>query len=81
MLKVSNLNYDSFKTVCFQRSSVLVTEGVLYVATFRYLSSSRAFAGRCNYDDLVVFFLVVLNAGLIIVDNIHFQVHSEAHYI
>lgn len=75
MLEIHNLNHDNMMTVCFQRSSVLVTESVLYIATIRYLESSKMIApGRCDHDSLVIFLLVVFNAGLIIVDNIHFQV-------
>jgi len=32
MLKVENLDYDSWGTVCFQRSSVIVTEFLLVYA-------------------------------------------------
>ena len=77
MLQLHNLNYDSLLTICFQRSSVLVTESVLYVATIRYLASSNKLSvNKSGYDAMVVFLLVVFNAGLIIVDNIHFQVRG-----
>ena len=37
MLKVDNLNYDSWETVCYQRASVLFTEGLLIYALYRYV--------------------------------------------
>lgn len=86
MLKLSSLEYDSLMTVCFQRGSVIVTESVLYIATIRYLSSSGMFSSGdsgekgCDRGGAVVFVLVVFNAGLIIVDNIHFQVRYWVHW-
>jgi alpha-1,3-glucosyltransferase len=79
MIQIQNLNFESQMTIFFQRSSVLVSECVLYIATVRYLKSSSmsvtyASSSRRGYDAIVVFLLVVFNAGLIIVDNIHFQV-------
>lgn len=76
MLRVQNLNYDSLMTIYFQRSSVLVTECVLYIATSRYLTSSNSKSSSNVYDISIVFLLVAFNAGLIIVDNIHFQVKT-----
>jgi alpha-1,3-glucosyltransferase len=35
MLKTDNLDYDSWETVCFQRASVLLTEGLLIYALYR----------------------------------------------
>lgn len=32
MVKVQNLNYDSWATVCFQRGSVMITELLLVYA-------------------------------------------------
>ena len=79
MIQIQNLNFESQMTIFFQRSSVLVSECVLYIATVRYLKSSSmsvtyASSSRRGYDAIVVFLLVVFNARLIIVDNIHFQV-------
>jgi hypothetical protein len=68
MLSVSNLEYDSPATVLFQRLSVSVT-GLVLVAAMLY-------ATRRSKDSpagLTAFSLAVCNAGLIMVDNIHFQ--------
>ncbi|KAG7170023.1 dolichyl pyrophosphate Glc1Man9GlcNAc2 alpha-1-3-glucosyltransferase-like [Homarus americanus] len=62
MLDVRNLNYASDMTVLFQRLSVVVTDFV--------------FAYGCKIREDVVYplFLVLFgNAGLILVDHIHFQ--------
>ena len=67
MLVVSNLNYASEATVAFQRTTVVVTEGVLLLAA--YLFSKRVRPGAFA----LLGFLVALNPGLLVVDHIHFQ--------
>ncbi|EIE18017.1 ALG6, ALG8 glycosyltransferase [Coccomyxa subellipsoidea C-169] len=67
MLDVSNLNHASPKTVLFQRISVIFTDTVLYGA---------AWFGTRKYKEpqrTVAFLLLVANAGLLLVDHIHFQ--------
>lgn len=71
MLRVENLEYASDSTVLFQRLSVAVTSLVLVAAMLRATHSSRDTA-----KGLTTFALVVANAGLIMVDNIHFQYNS-----
>ncbi|WIA16323.1 hypothetical protein OEZ85_013022 [Tetradesmus obliquus] len=68
MLSVSNLEYDSPATVLFQRLSVSVTGLVLVAAMLHATQRSRE-----SPAGLTAFFLAVCNAGLIMVDNIHFQ--------
>ncbi|BDA51372.1 probable dolichyl pyrophosphate Glc1Man9GlcNAc2 alpha-1,3- [Coccomyxa sp. Obi] len=67
MLNVSQLSYASPNTILFQRLSVILTDVVLYGAawfgTRKYKEPTRNLA----------FLLVVANAGLLIVDHIHFQ--------
>lgn len=67
-LVVSNLEYDSDATVLFQRLSVCATSLVLVAAM---LHATRA--EKDSVRGLTAFLLVVANAGLIMVDNIHFQ--------
>jgi alpha-1,3-glucosyltransferase len=40
MLKVDNLGYDSWATICFQRGSVVVTEVLLAFALQRFVLSN-----------------------------------------
>lgn len=69
MLQVDNLEYASDATVLFQRLSVCVTSLVLVAAMLRATDKGST-------RGLVTFALVVCNAGLIMVDNIHFQYNS-----
>eukprot|EP00775_Hariotina_reticulata_P003940 gene3940-4194_t len=71
MLSVSNLDYDSNATVLFQRLSVCASSMVLVAAMLYATRTSKD-----NVKGLTTFFLVVANAGLIMVDNIHFQYNS-----
>jgi alpha-1,3-glucosyltransferase len=68
MLVVSNLEYDSQATVVFQRLSVSVT-GLVLAAAALHASKPE----KDNGKGLALTFLIVANAGLIMVDNIHFQ--------
>ena len=68
MLSVSNLDYDSSATVTFQRLTVSATGLVLATAV---LYATRHQADSPEGTALTI--LVLCNAGLIMVDNIHFQ--------
>jgi alpha-1,3-glucosyltransferase len=68
MLVISNLDYESTATVLFQRLSVSITGLVLVAAMLHATKHSKDGPGG-----LTAFFLAVCNAGLIMVDNIHFQ--------
>jgi hypothetical protein len=68
MLTLSNLEYDSTATVLFQRLSVSIT-GLLLVAAMLHATKRS----KDSPAGLTAFFLAVCNAGLIMVDNIHFQ--------
>ena len=71
MLAVSNLEYDSTATVLFQRLSVCTTSLVLVSAMLHATKKDKD-----NVRGLTAFLLGVANAGLIMVDNIHFQYNS-----
>ena len=72
MLNVDNLEYKSFETVVFQRTTVIVTDLVLafgiHVCSSGMVRSRRENAVR---DELVA--MIMTNAGLIMVDHVHFQ--------
>lgn len=75
MLQVTNLNYASAETVAFQRLSVIVTDLALALGVrtcwhgvLRAKSVNKADDGRVQ-----MLLLLFLNAGLLIVDHVHFQ--------
>ncbi len=70
MLKVENLNYDSWAAVGFQRSTVILTELVLVFALDQYTKSSPSSTRRQAH---VVALSILLSPGLLIIDHIHFQ--------
>eukprot|EP00039_Didymoeca_costata_P003674 m.69058 g.69058 ORF g.69058 m.69058 type:complete len:505 (-) comp12024_c0_seq1:64-1578(-) len=67
MLKVENLLYASEATILYQRLTVIVTDLVLAYSTVRFCRKEAP-------NRLVtLFILIVCNAGLFIVDHVHFQ--------
>lgn len=73
MLLVQNLNHKSFNTVLFQRLSVIVTDLVLVVGV---KICCTALNSKPQKSDDIAHFLPALalsNAGLVIVDHVHFQ--------
>lgn len=70
MLKLENLDYSEWSVVWYQRSTVIISELVLVLALKRYCLS---FASDSNSYFRLAFLLCYLNAGLLIVDHIHFQ--------
>ncbi|KAI1344311.1 glycosyltransferase family 57 protein [Xylariaceae sp. FL0016] len=70
MLKVYNLDHDSWQTVYFQRLSVIVTELLLLYALQLYIDSSNPFARRPAQAAAIS---ILLSPGLLIIDHIHFQ--------
>mmetsp|Transcript_8986 Transcript_8986/g.11921 ORF Transcript_8986/g.11921 Transcript_8986/m.11921 type:complete len:523 (+) Transcript_8986:69-1637(+) len=61
--------YDTEATVLFQRSTVMVTDFVLF---FGALQAARAF-GQSAFSALVCASLIILSPGLLFVDHMHFQ--------
>lgn len=62
------MNYDTWVTVYFQRTTVIVTELVLFWALQRLLKimGNRPLQKILNWS-------LMLNPGLLMVDNMHFQ--------
>jgi len=71
MLRVQNLNHKSFQTVLFQRLTVIITDFVLAIGV-KFCCSAINFKQQ---NELCKFLpaLVLTNAGLFIVDHVHFQ--------
>ncbi|KFY06493.1 hypothetical protein V491_08590, partial [Pseudogymnoascus sp. VKM F-3775] len=70
MVKVYNLNYESWQTVYFQRASVILTELVLVYALHLYVETSPASTKRAAR---VAALSILFSPGLLIIDHIHFQ--------
>ncbi|KAI0512780.1 ALG8 glycosyltransferase family ALG6 [Xylaria bambusicola] len=70
MLRISNLGYDSWETIYFQRATVIVTELVLVYALQRFAESAHALDKRAAQAAAIS---VLLSPGLLIIDHIHFQ--------
>jgi alpha-1,3-glucosyltransferase len=70
MLRVYNIDYDSWETVYFQRSTVILTELVLVYALQRYIETSPL---RYKRAAQAAALSIILSPGLFIIDHIHFQ--------
>jgi alpha-1,3-glucosyltransferase len=70
MLRVYNLDHDHWRTVYFQRATVIVTELLLVVALQMYVDMSVGVKKRAAQAAAIS---VLLSPGLLIIDHIHFQ--------
>lgn len=70
MVRVFNLEYDSWQTVYFQRTTVIVTELLLAYALQLFIDSSPLVSKRASQ---VAALSILLSPGLLIIDHIHFQ--------
>ncbi|CAK7269360.1 glycosyl transferase [Sporothrix epigloea] len=70
MLRVRNLNYASWETVYFQRSTVLISEVFLVFALQKFVDSCHGLPKRAAQ---AVSISIILSPGLLIIDHIHFQ--------
>ncbi|KAI9930452.1 hypothetical protein ASPWEDRAFT_461471 [Aspergillus wentii DTO 134E9] len=70
MLVVNNLNYDSWQTVYFQRTTVILTELVLVYALSKFINSVPQ---QNKHLAHIAGLSILLSPGLLIIDHIHFQ--------
>ncbi|AEO57751.1 glycosyltransferase family 57 protein [Thermothelomyces thermophilus ATCC 42464] len=70
MLKVYNLEYDSWQTVYFQRFTVIITELLLVYSLQLFVDSSHGVSKRAAQAAAIS---ILLSPGLFIIDHIHFQ--------
>ncbi|KAF2852587.1 glycosyltransferase family 57 protein [Plenodomus tracheiphilus IPT5] len=68
MLQVKALEYDSWRTIYFQRATVILTELVLVYALHFYVKTSRS-----KITSHAAALSILLSPGLLIIDHIHFQ--------
>ncbi len=71
MLKIGNMNYESAATIVFQRLSVIVTDLILALGVLschKGLKTTKSASSKA-----LLMALTLCNAGLLIVDHIHFQ--------
>ncbi|KAI1504275.1 glycosyl transferase [Biscogniauxia marginata] len=78
MLRVYNLDYDSWQTVYFQRLTVIITELILLYALQLFIDSSHRVARRAAQAAAISVFL---SPGLLIIDHIHFQYNGAMYGI
>ncbi len=70
MLKVFNLEYDSWRTIYFQRATVILTELVLVYSLHLFVETSPISSKK---PARVAALSILLSPGLLIIDHIHFQ--------
>lgn len=70
MVRVYNLEYDSWQTIYFQRLTVIITELVLVSALQAFIESTPLSSRRAAQ---VAALSILLSPGLLIIDHIHFQ--------
>jgi alpha-1,3-glucosyltransferase len=73
MLIVSNLNYASWQTIHFQRSTVILTELVLVFALWLFVRTSPLETKKQSHAAALS---ILLSPGLVIIDHIHFQYNA-----
>ena len=70
IVNVKSLNYDSWSTIAFQRSTVIFSELLLVYALHWYCSTS---APSSRNQAHAISLSILLSPGLLIIDHIHFQ--------
>ncbi|KAI5304100.1 glycosyl transferase, partial [Ascosphaera pollenicola] len=72
MLQIENLDYAGWDVVWFQRSTVIVTELLLFVALKVYVSATVAMPQNKTRAHTIAL-SILLSPALLIIDHIHFQ--------
>ena len=73
MLQVENLDYASWRTVLFQRFSVIITDMVLFLGCKSLAEALPKGQGGRHSRASTLTLLIMTNAGLLMVDHVHFQ--------
>ncbi|KAK3691195.1 glycosyl transferase [Vermiconidia calcicola] len=86
MLQIQHLGYDSWRTIYFQRATVLLSESVLIYALYMYENVSNDARLQLTFYSFVqssppsskkqshaAAVSILLSPGLLIIDHIHFQ--------
>ncbi|KTW29204.1 hypothetical protein T552_01160 [Pneumocystis carinii B80] len=69
MLKISNVNYASNRTIYFQRSTVIITDFMLIYSLRKYIQLSSPEKKLSK----IIAISILFSPGFFIVDHIHFQ--------
>ncbi|TKX27119.1 dolichyl pyrophosphate Glc1Man9GlcNAc2 alpha-1,3-glucosyltransferase [Elsinoe australis] len=70
MLVVENLGHDSWQTVFFQRSTVIISESVLLLSLYLFVKSTPPSSRKASHAAALS---ILLSPGLLLIDHIHFQ--------
>jgi len=70
MLNVKGLNYDTWQTIYFQRTTVILTELMLIIALSYFVQTAPTFQKTSSHAAALS---ILLSPGLLIIDHIHFQ--------
>jgi alpha-1,3-glucosyltransferase len=70
MLDVKDLNHDTWQTVYFQRTTVILTELVLIFALSYFVQTAPTLQKTSSHAAALS---ILLSPGLLIIDHIHFQ--------
>lgn len=78
MVQIDNLNYSSWNTVVFMRTSVIITDFLYAYAVYRCCKTIGKYIrkpqGDVWADDrFILCMLLLTNVGLLLLDHIHFQ--------
>lgn len=74
MLKIEEVHKPTTSTVYFMRSSVILSDVILFFSILHFTKSINQNSGKkTDKSTLVVTLLLLLNNGLLFIDHIHFQ--------